>query len=221
MMGRPSWAHSRSPLTSVRTCPPCAVNFKYHICVDSQVMTNPITHLLWGYLIARGFSPKPQYLALGMLLGIVLDLDQIIPGVAHHGWMHTPVFAVALSGLMWAVTRNRLVFLISITVLMSHLVLDTVATQWGIMWLWPLSTHEFVIWTLDDLAILAVIKVYAFLVPAYWIWNNYKRTGESPMAVLEWIDQRIPRPVLYAGITTFGALMVFVWWDCYAWILMA
>ena len=201
------------------TCTPFIVKFKYHMRVDSRAMTNPITHLLWGYLIARGFSPKPQYLALGIAMGLILDFDQFTPGFVHHGFVHTPVFVLALSGILWAVSRDKLVFLISLTVMMSHLVLDTVATQWGIMWLWPLSTHEFVIWTLNDLAILAVIKVFAFLTPAYWIWDNYKRTGESPMAVLAWVDQRIPRPVLYGGLTSFGAMLVFVYVTEYMWIL--
>jgi hypothetical protein len=104
--------------------------------------------------------------------------------------------------------------------MMSHLVLDTVATQWGIMWLWPLSTHEFVIWTINDLAILAVIKVYALLFPVYWIWHRWRAHGESPLAVLEWVDQHIPRPVTYGSLATFGVAMVAVWWVYYAQILL-
>jgi hypothetical protein len=156
-----------------------------------------------------------------MAMGIVLDLDQVLPGLVHHGWVHTPFLIVVLSIIVWVATRDRLAFVVSLAALTSHLVLDTVATQFGIMWLWPLSTHEFVIWTLDDLAALAVIKVFAFLIPAYWMWDTYKRTGESPLAVLEWVEGHIPRPVVYGGVATFGVTMVFVWWTYYAWMLTA
>ncbi len=183
-------------------------------------MTNPVTHLIWGYLLGRAVSPAPKFLFLGMMTGIFLDIDQLVPGLVHHGWVHTPVFVLAVSGLLYALTRDRLVFWVSLAAMMSHLVLDTVATQHGIMWLWPLSTYEFVIWTISDLAALAVIKVYALLVPAYYIWHRWKEHGESPLVVLDWIDDHIPRPVTYGGLASFGAAMVAVWWVYYAQILL-
>lgn len=183
-------------------------------------MTNPITHLIWGYVLARAVNPAPRYLALGVLMALILDVDQVVPGLVHHGFVHSPVFVVAVAGIMYALTRDKLVLWISLAAMLSHLVLDTVATQFGVMWLWPLSTHEFVIWTINDLAILAVIKVYAFLFPLYYIWHQWRRTGESPLVVLEWIDRRIPRPALYGGMASFGVAMVFVWWVHYAQILL-
>lgn len=183
-------------------------------------MTNPVTHLVWGYLIGRAASPAPRYLFLGMMMGIFLDADQIVPGLTHHGWVHTPVLALAVSGGLYLATRDRLVFWVSLAAMLSHLVLDTVATQHGVMWLWPLSTHEFVIWTINDLAALAVIKVYAFLVPVYYTWHLWRKEGESPLVVLEWVDRHIPRPVTYGSLATFGVSMVAVWWVFYAQILL-
>jgi hypothetical protein len=104
--------------------------------------------------------------------------------------------------------------------MMSHLMLDTVATHVGVMWLWPLSTHGFVIWTVNDLAILAVIKVYALLLPAYYIWHRWQKEGDSPLVVIVWVEQRIPRPVLYGAMVAFGLLMAFVWWVHYAQLLL-
>ncbi|NIP36351.1 MAG: hypothetical protein GWN18_15470, partial [Thermoplasmata archaeon] len=56
-----------------------------------------MTHLIWGYLLARAASPAPKYLFLGMMMGIFLDFDQVVPGLTHHGWVHTPVFVLAVS----------------------------------------------------------------------------------------------------------------------------
>jgi len=183
-------------------------------------MTNPVTHLIWGYLLGRAFSPAPRYIFLGMMMGVVMDVDQFLPGVAHHGWVHTPVFVLCLAGAMLLATRERMVLWMSLAVLLSHLVLDTVATQDPVMWLWPVSTEGFALWTVDELAALAVVKVYAFLVPAYYVWHRWRVEGESPLAVLEWIDDHIPRPVTYGGLASFGVAMVAVWWAFYARILL-
>jgi hypothetical protein len=184
-------------------------------------MPNPLTHLIWGYFIARGFSKDPRYLAIGMLFAICLDFDYLIPGVAHHGWIHTPVFVLGLSGVIWLVSRDKLLSVLALSIMMSHLVFDTIATQDPIMWLWPVSTEAYAIWTISDLAALAVIKVYLLLIPVMWIWENWKRTGESPIAVFHWLDARIPRPVLYGTAASAGALLVFVWFNDYMWMLTA
>ena len=63
-------------------------------------MTNPITHLIWGYVLARTINPAPKYLALGVMTALFLDFDQIVPGLAHHGFVHTPVFVLAVAGLL-------------------------------------------------------------------------------------------------------------------------
>ena len=184
-------------------------------------MPNPVTHLLWGYLIARRASPEPRYIALGLLLGSALDLDYFIPGVGHHGFVHTPVFVLGLSAVLWLVSRDRLVLVLSLSILMCHLAFDTIATQDPVMWLWPVSTEGLALWTVEDLAALAVIKVYLLLIPVIWMWETWKRTGESPMRVVSWIEERIPRPVLYGSSVSAGALLVFVWVTEYMWMLTA
>ena len=60
-------------------------------------MTNPVTHLIWGYLLGRAASPAPKYLFCGMMMGILLDVDQLVPGLSHHGFVHTPLFVLAVS----------------------------------------------------------------------------------------------------------------------------
>ena len=60
------------------------------------------------------------------------------------------------------------------------------------------------------LAGVAAAQVFIFVAPAYWVWDRWKRTGESPMAVVEWANGWMPRPVTWGGISTFGVMVVFV-----------
>ena len=64
-----------------------------------------------------------------------------------------------------------------------------------------------------------MLKVYAFLFTLMWIWHTWKTTGEGPLRVLDWIDARLPRPVLYGATATFSAMLVFVYITEYMWIL--
>ena len=102
-------------------------------------MTDPVTHLLWGYVLARTLTPRPAYLLLGMSSAVLLDLGALLPGIEHHGWLHTPVFVLFVSLTLWGASRDRMMFLVPMLAMGSHLVLDSVGA--GVMWLWPLSTQ--------------------------------------------------------------------------------
>jgi len=155
-------------------------------------MTDPVTHLLYGYVIARSLSPKPGYHALGMMMAILPDVDALLPGFTHHGWLHSPLFIAFVSLTLWGASKDRLLFVIPVVAMGSHLALDYVSAL-------PLS-----------LAGLAAAQVFLFVAPAYWVWDRWKRTGESPMAVLDWVNGWIPRPVTWGGVSTFGLMVVLV-----------
>ena len=87
-------------------------------------MTDPVTHLLWGYVLARTLTPKPGYLFLGMLSGVLLAVGAVLPGLSHHGWLHTPIFILFVCLTLYGASRDRLLFLVPMAGLGSHLVLD-------------------------------------------------------------------------------------------------
>jgi hypothetical protein len=169
-------------------------------------MTDPVAHLLWGYVLARTLTPKPGYLLLGMLTGVLLDVGAILPLFAHHGWLHTPVFVAFVSLTLWGASRDRLMFLVPMVGLGSHLVLDSIGS--GVMWLWPVSTTAHSILPIESLAGLAVAHVFLLIVPLYSIWERWKATGESPLDVLLWVNGFLPKPVAWGTLTAFGLMTV-------------
>ncbi|MCK5252468.1 MAG: metal-dependent hydrolase [Thermoplasmata archaeon] len=176
-------------------------------------MTDPVTHLLWGYVLARTLTSKPGYLFLGMLTGILLDIGVVLPLLAHHGWLHTPVFVLFVSLTLYGASRDRLLFLVPMAGLGSHLVLDSVGS--GVMWLWPVSTASYAILPIESLAGLAAVNVFLLMIPLYSVWERWKATDESPTAALTWACSFLPRPVAWGGVSTLGLMMVFVMGERY------
>jgi hypothetical protein len=155
-------------------------------------MVDPFTHVLYGYVIARSVTPKPGYHALGMLLAVLPDVDALLPGFTHHGWLHSPLFVAFVALTLWGASRDRFMLVLPVLAMGSHLALDGLGAL-------PIGA-----------AGLATAHVFLFLTPAYWVWDRWKRTGESPLAVLEWVNEWVPRPVTWGGVSTFGAMVAFV-----------
>jgi hypothetical protein len=181
-------------------------------------MTDPVTHLLWGYVLARTLTPKPGYLLLGMLSGVLLDVGVLLPGIAHHGWLHTPVFLLFVTLTLWGASRDRLLFLVPLVGLGSHLVLDSVGA--GVMWLWPVSEASYSILPIGSVAGMAVANVFLLLVPLYGVWDRWKATGESPADAFGWVAGYLPRPVAWGSLPAFGLLTVVVMGHRYAAMVM-
>ena len=95
-------------------------------------MTNPITHLLWGYTISKNISKEEKFIVLGLFMSILLDIDAF-PGFKHHGFVHTPLFVIILSSIIYFSSRSRIAFMICFVNLFFHLVLDTIGTQAPVM----------------------------------------------------------------------------------------
>ncbi len=167
-------------------------------------MTDPVTHLLWGYVLARTLTPKPGYLLLGMSSAVLLDAGALLPGVEHHGWLHTPVFVLFVAFTLWGASRDRMLFLVPALAMASHLVLDSVGA--GIMWGWPLSEQAHTLVPMEGAAGLATAHVFLMLGPLYGIWDRWKATGESPADALRWATELLPRPVAWGSVSTFALM---------------
>ncbi len=121
----------------------------------------PFGHLGGGILVA-GLVEKvvlknqisPTTLGVAILLSILPDLDSFPaallgkwkPGqqkLDHHDYVtHTPLFYILLSILIWIGLGEELAILF-ISVTLTHLLLDSWATDDGIMWLWPLRKKKY------------------------------------------------------------------------------
>jgi hypothetical protein len=171
-------------------------------------MTDPVTHMIWGYVAARALTPRREHLLLGMASAVLLDAGVLVPGVEHHGWLHTPVFVLFVSLTLWGASRDRLAFLVPAAAMGSHLVLDSVGS--GIMWLWPVSEATVALVPVEGAAGETAASVFLLVAPLYGLWDRWKRTGESPLDALRWATSFLPRPVTWGGVTTFGVAVVLV-----------
>ena len=110
-----------------------------------------ITYVMQQY--AFGHKVTPKVLGLGMLIGLLPDLDTLLalaigcwqPGnnqLLHHRYVtHTPLFYLLLALGLWTVTSFEFAVLFAALTL-GHLLLDTWGTDDGIMWLWPASKRQ-------------------------------------------------------------------------------
>ena len=96
----------------------------------------------------------PVTLGLSALIGLLPDLDSLIAlaidrgqflrrRLRHHLFpTHTPLFYVVLTLLLLLAGSPRVAALFGVLTI-GHLVMDSWATDDGIMWLWPLSRRQF------------------------------------------------------------------------------
>jgi hypothetical protein len=150
-----------------------------------------------------------------MASALLLDVGVLVPGVEHHGWLHTPVFVLFVALTLYGASRDRLMLLVPAAAMGSHLVLDSVGS--GIMWLWPVSEQA---WPVSEQAIslvpvesaagMAAASVFLLVSPLYGLWDRWKRTGESPLDAFRWATSLLPHPVTWGGVTTFGVMVVLV-----------
>jgi hypothetical protein len=102
---------------------------------------------------AYGHKVTPKVLGLGVLMGLIPDLDALLALVIgrwqpsntqllHHQYLtHTPLFYLLLALGLWTVTSFEFAVLFAALTL-GHLFLDTWGTDDGIMWLWPASKRQ-------------------------------------------------------------------------------
>ena len=105
-------------------------------------------------------EPAPVTLGLSALVGLLPDVDSLIALVIdrrqflrqklrHHLFpTHTPLFYVILTSMLWLVGPPRVAALFGM-ISIGHLVMDSWATDDGIMWLWPLSRRQYSLFPRD------------------------------------------------------------------------
>lgn len=137
-----------------------------------------LTHAAVGYTLATVFAEHPLS---GVVGGVLPDLDLLFaPGwsfpFVHRGLTHTPLFAAAFVGALFAVGRRRAAGGAALGAA-SHLVVDTL-TKRGVPWLYPLSADGFGV----DLSVHSLVPSVAVwaLVVALLSLHRRARRRRSP-----------------------------------------
>ncbi len=109
------------------------------VIVEKVLFKEPLTPAVVGVIVLLSILPDFDS-SLAYLLG------KWRPGkgrLDHHAYFtHTPILYVMLSIMVWIVVGKEwaVVFLV---VTITHLLLDSWATDDGIMWLWPISRKRY------------------------------------------------------------------------------
>lgn len=116
------------------------------------------TYVITNYVFKT--EPTPLVLGLSALAGLLPDLDVVATlfmnreqrleqRVQHHRYVtHTPVFYIALTVLLSLFLPAGTALLFGVLTL-THLLLDSWATDDGIMWLWPLDDRQYALFPRD------------------------------------------------------------------------
>ncbi|AHG01495.1 metal-dependent hydrolase (plasmid) [Halostagnicola larsenii XH-48] len=99
------------------------------------------THALVGYALVRGFTDADA--RIGLVFGLVPDGDFLFPATwgwpfVHRGLTHTPVFALTIVIVVYALRRDRSITLAVALAIGSHLAIDSLSSK-GIDWVFPLA----------------------------------------------------------------------------------
>lgn len=161
-------------------------------------MTNPITHLFWGYSISKNVTKDKDLIILGLIASIILDIDALpMPGLEHHGIIHTPVFVIIISLFVYAISKSEKIFIIVSSNLFLHLFLDTIGTRAPVMWFYPFSNAGYALGAAVPFWQLIIVKVFLFLIPLIYIHHCWRRRGENPLDLIEYSKERIGRTTTY------------------------
>jgi hypothetical protein len=142
----------------------------------------------------------PATVGIIVLLSILPDLDSALAflfkkwrpvrqKLNHHDYFtHTPLFFILLTPLVW-IGLGKEIGVLFLSVTLTHLLLDSWATDDGIKWLWPISQKKFSIFphNLHEGGLYGV-RYYSRYIRQFIV--------------------SIPEAVLFIG----GVVLVFLWW---------
>lgn len=131
-----------------------------------------ISHAATGYLSAISLKDRLQghyktFLITVVAFSLIPDVDGIFsPTVAgHHSILHTPIFWIVVSGLVWV--KHQVIALGMFLGSMLHLVTDWITARTvGIAWLYPFSNKNFHLYEISPEK--GQIPVFEMVIDPYW-----------------------------------------------------
>lgn len=175
-------------------------------------MVNPITHALWGYVISGHLTNKKDFILLGIFMAILMDIDGApIPGFPHRGFIHTPIFILALCGAVYWQTRSETLFTLCYINLLGHLILDTIGSNWKVVWLYPLTSEGVVLGT--TFPRMLFLKAIYLIIPILLIFKEYRDNHTNPLELLDHMKVRFGENTTFALIFLFfsGTFIYYSW----------
>jgi len=169
-------------------------------------MTNPITHLLFSWVIAALIVKKPGDRLLVIISGIFMDIDVFF---GHHGPLHTPFSAFVIFVIILIVKRFE--FRVSMGCLFGglyHIFLDLLATRCPVMLFYPLNLNLYNIGGIipySALIILKFILLFSAILLTYYLWCK----GEKPTEIIEWSKERFGSEITYISLIIFLCLIAY------------
>lgn len=169
-------------------------------------MPDPVTHLLFSWIMAALLVQKPSDKLLVIISGIFMDIDVFF---GHHGPMHTPFFAFIVFLILLIPKRFEFRLLFACLFAMSfHIFLDFFATMYPVMLLYPISHDLFNFGTAMPYVTLIILKfilLFSSLILTYYLWHK----GNTPMEVIEWSKERFGNEAAYLSILLFLSLIIY------------
>jgi hypothetical protein len=158
-------------------------------------------------MLSRRLTPDPKWVLVGMAMAVLPDLDAFLPGIEHHGPMHTPLFAILICATLGGALGRTLPAVVCATGILSHLVLDTIVSESGLMWLYPHLDAPTSLWRELSLPVYAVLRVFLLTFPVVWIMEMCNRHGQGISDILVYL-RVVVGPRLAAVSTTSASVII-------------
>jgi len=132
------------------------------------------SHIATGYLAGKVAGDKKEWILLWIIAATIPDIDglwsETVAG--HHSILHTPIFWIAVCGIVWWIGNSRKIqglemgALIVFVATMLHLITDWLTARTvGIQWLYPFSNTNYWIYPISPEK--GNIPIWEMLVPPY------------------------------------------------------
>jgi hypothetical protein len=135
-------------------------------------------------MLSRKLTPEPKWVIVGTLMAILPDLDALIPGIDHHGPMHTPLFALLICASLGGALSKRMPVIVCAMGILSHLVLDTIVSESGLMWLYPQVDAPTSLGLGLTIPVIVILRVFLFSIPLVWMIERCQKHGEGFLDII-------------------------------------
>ena len=132
------------------------------------------SHIASGYLAGKIAKDDSKWIVLWMVAATIQDIDGLWSDTVagHHSILHTPIFWIAVCGIVWWIGNSRKIqglemgALIVFVATMLHLITDWLTARTvGIQWLYPFSNTNYWIYPISPEK--GNIPIWEMVVPPY------------------------------------------------------